>query len=235
MTADLLYAELMRGCLDGKAFTFRKELGQYRTQTVETETGKAEAPLDPLDSIHAGAAEVKKMLERCPELKATYPQKILSEHTIKGGENRHITTRQTDAVIDVPDDFAVLHGGLSFCALLEDEWKEQTETLVKQIVKRLRRYEMRTAAMFGDEFDKTQINLKISGEEIATDIWRLPLERCGLYPLQWDSEICGIAQLLKKQLYESVKEDCNDTQIFTILRNETEHRCVLRMTYIQAE
>ena len=79
LTADLLYADLMRGCLDGKAFTFVRELGQCRTQTVETEDGTAETPLDSFQPIQDAVSEVKKMLERCPELKATYPQKTVSE------------------------------------------------------------------------------------------------------------------------------------------------------------
>lgn len=235
LTADMLYAELMRGCLDGKAFTFVRELGQCRTQTVETEDGTAETPLDSFQPIQDAVAAVKKMLERCPELKATYPQKTVSESYPDGENGPRITLRQTDAVIEVPEEFAAQHSGKSFVGLLEKDWAEQTDTLVQQIAKRLRRYEIRTAAMFSSAYDRTQITLTVAEEEIRSEIWTYPLEKCGLYPLQWDSEICGMAQFLRDRLDDVLKEDFDHSQVFTILRNETEHYCTLRIIYVQTE
>ena len=235
LKADQLYANIMRGCLDGKAFTETLTLGQYRTETVQDGDSTEERMLDSTAQIQDAAAEVKKLAERCPELKVKYPQKQVSESQPAVDENSRVTVRQTDAVISVPEDFARLHGGFTFRELLETEWKAQTEALTEEIIRRLRKHEIRTAALFGKPLDRTQIRMKLTADEIATEIWRIPYEKCGLYPLQWDNEICGMAQLLKPRLYDLLKEDCGDSQVISVLRNETEQYAVLRLTYMQME
>ena len=235
LTTDGIYAELMRGCQDGKAFRSVTELGRYRTKTVGEGEARSDLLLDSLEPVQSAAAVFRKLAERCPELKITYPQKVISEKESEGERNVRVTERGTDAVIEVPEDFARLHGGFDFCELLRKDWKAQTDDLIEKVVKRLRKYELRTARLFGSAYDRTQIRLRIESEEIGTDIWRLRLEKCGLLPLQWDSEICGLAQLLRDALREALQEDCDNSHVLTIIRNETEQFCVLRLTYVQME
>ena len=235
LTTEMLHKELMARCLDGKAFTVVKELGRFRSQAVKTAEGWQEQPLDPIEPIQAAAAEVRKLAEKFPELNITYPQQLLSEQQPVGDDSLRFTLRRTNAVIKVPEEFARLHSGSDFRRLLEDEWSGQVSALTDAVCKMLRKYELRTARMFSAQYDRTSVVMQIARENISTEIWQLPFSRYDLYPLLWDSEVCGMAQLLRDRLRGALKEDCDDSHVLTVLRNEQKQQCLLRLTFVQME
>ena len=237
LTADALQTELMTRCLSGKAFTLVKELGRYQTQSVREDAGWQETVTDPpaMAQIQAAVSEVRQLAARFPQLHITYPQQLLSEQQPVGDENLRFALRRTNAVIEVPETFARFHGGCDFYALLQNEWQTQTDALTAAVCKRLRKREIRTAEMFGAQYDRTEIQLHICRTEVCTDIWQIALEDHGLYPLQWDSEICGMAQCLADALRAQLKEDCGETLRISLRREEQAEQCLLLITYQQQE
>jgi hypothetical protein len=159
---------------------------------------------DARTQIEMNAAAVRMLGERYPDLKIKYPQTVVSEKTVMtGGQKQYFTETRTDAVIQAPDSFVQVHTGAAFRQLLTEEWNEQLSKLTEQIVKRLRRHELRTARMFGGNPDAAAVHFRVTEDTAESDIWTVQLSHCGFYPLQWDGEICGMALLLAEKLKEA--------------------------------
>ncbi len=237
LTADVLCAELTDRCLGGRAFTMVKELGRYRTQAVLTESGWQETVLDRNAHVQISyaAAEVRKVAEKFPELTVTYPQQILSQQQPVGNDSLRFLLRRTNAVISVSEAFARLRGGWDFKDMLLDTWQTQTDALILAVCKYLCKFEIKTARMFSEPNVATTVQLRVCSEEISTGIWAVPLSACDLYPLQWDSEICGMALLLADALRLRLQEECGDALRIFVRRDESAQICTLILNYLQQE
>lgn len=233
-TADQLTAALMQRVIDanGEAFTFETVLGNYETK--ERQTGEGWQPTDcsSLNEIAAGTEQVRQLGKRFSSLKITYPQKELSAEHPAGNDAERIVLRQSQAVIKVPEDFVLLHSGVLFRRLLSEKWSEQTAELTAEIAANLRRYELRTARMFGDEI---RIRLRIESEFASSDIWMLPLSQFGLFPLGWDAEIVGMASDIADSLRSSLQAECGTNLEVRVRRDEQAQCCVIELSGAESD
>lgn len=233
LTAEALDAELFAEIMtaEDQGFTLRKTLGAVECKTDADGNPLWDGAQEARREVEQNAAAVRLLGERHPELKITYPQTVISEKTVRTDETEaHFTATRTDAVIEVPDTFVMLHSGSSFRQLLVSEWSEQLNNLVEQITKRLRRHEMRTAKMFGKNPDAASARFQITEDLAASEIWTIPLAHCGFYPLQWDAEICGMALLLAKRLKETLADDCG-SMLETSVRRDPKQKCCSVVIY----
>ena len=203
-TTDQLAEELFTELIrqNGKGFTLTKQLGRVQ--------GQANA-----EALIANAAAV-------PDLKITYPRTVLSEAE---------DISRTDAVICAPDSFAELHCGIAFQKLMQEKYQQQFEELTAQIVGRLRRHEFKTHRLFGVNPLAGTASFRITDETAESDIWTVLLENCGLYPLQWDSEVCGAALLLRDTLPAALAEDGREILEISVQRMPAEKSCTLTVYY----
>ena len=233
LTTDALAAELLNETLfaGDSGFTMTKELGILQI----AQTGQ-EAPL-PVDrnaqtQIEINASAVRMLGERFPMLHITYPQTVLSEKTdLTGTAPRSITETRTDAVITVPEEFVQLHCGTAFRQLLLSEWTAQLDDLTAQLTKRLRRHELRTAEMFAGDALSASASFRVTEDVIESEIWTLPLSRCGFLPLQWDGEICGMALLLADRLKMLLAADCGSMLETAVRRDAAKKCCTVTLYY----
>lgn len=231
LTAQMLESELMARCLAGKAFTMVKELGRYRTQSVRTDDGWEETVVARDPRIAEGAAEVVRLSVMYPELKITYPQQTLSEYRPVEDDALRFGLKRTNAVIEVPESFARQHSGWDFCALLKAEWSDPLASLGEAVCKMLRKCELRTVRMFAEKDARAQIVIEVADEWIRTKIWTVPLEKHGLYPLQWDAEHCGMALALRDLLAEALSAECGESLQITPARDAQHKTASLLLTY----
>lgn len=235
LTTDQLMKELLAETLDtnGAGFTLKKMLG-----TVELRRNGNGEPLPETDAsartnVEMNAAAVRLLSERIPSLKITYPRTVLSETAVVGQNDiTYYTMMRTDAIIEVPEDFAQIHCGSAFQKLMNEEWSAQLADLTGQIAARLKKHELRTNRLFGKEDAKAaEVKFCVTAENIETDIWCIPLRRCGLYPLQWDGEICGMALLLKERLKEPLAEICGEVLEIAAARDNDQKLCTVTVYY----
>ena len=227
---DLTEKELLSKCMSAAdtGFQLSRVLGTYQTYAVLTGAGWKQTGTSPLDSIRSETEHIRALGRKYPQLRIRYPQKQLSAQQAVGDCMHRTNVMQAEAVIDVPEEFVRQHSGFDFRALLSDVWKNQTDELVKQVTARLHKYELRTARMIGRD---TRIQAAVSADCVHTAIWQLPLAKCGLYPLQWDGEICGMASLLTEHLRETLTTGCGDTVAVSMHRDDGEQLCFITIDY----
>ena len=233
LTTDALAAELLDEAMlsGGKGFTLTKTLGIL--QTTQNSSGDPVPAMDGARTeIEINAAAVRMLGERFPILNITYPQTKLSEkNVLTGAEPVIITETRTDAMIHVPDEFVQLHCGTAFQQLLQTEWAPQLDNLTAQIVRRLRRHELRTAEMFAGNKKAAASAFRLTEDMAESDIWMLPLSRCGFLPLQWDNEICGMALLLAERLKMLLADDCGSMLEIAVRRDAAKKCCTVTLYY----
>ena len=233
LTTEMLAAELFSEAISAKdsGFTLTKVLGTAESGKDENGELLPMPHSDARTQIEMNAAAVRMLGERYPDLKIKYPQTVVSEKTVMtGGQKQYFTETRTDAVIQAPDSFVQVHTGAAFRQLLTEEWNEQLSKLTEQIVKRLRRHELRTARMFGGNPDAAAVNFRVTEDTAESDIWTVQLSHCGFYPLQWDGEICGMALLLAEKLKEALADDCG-TLPETAVRRDPKQKCCTVVVY----
>ena len=234
LTAEMLQTDLFSEVIAAgdQGFTMTKTLG-----TLEYESDAEGNPLPEKnravrDAIAQNAAAVRKLAEQYPDLQVTFPQTVVSEKIILTGETeQHFTAARTDAVITVPESFVQVHTGTAFRQLVQNEWASQFTDLTGQIAKRLRKHEMRTAKLFGENPDAASAVIRVTDETVESEIWTLLLAHCGFYPLQWDGEICGMAILLAERLKETLAADCGSMLETTVRRYAKEKFCTVTVYY----
>ncbi len=234
LTTEMLRTELFSEVLAAKdqGFTMTKELG-----VIEFRTDADGNPIQDMNRTARGeiaqnAAEVRKLAELYPDMKVTYPQTVVSEKTIRTDDTeQHFKATRTDAVICVPESFVQVHTGTAFRQLVQNEWTLQFTDLANQIAKRLRKHEMRTAKLFGENPEAAAAVIRVTEETVESEIWTLLLSHCGFYPLQWDGEICGMAILLAERLKEALAEDCGSMLETTVRRYAKEKYCTVTVYY----
>lgn len=233
LSADRLAAKLLDETLSNEhGFTMTKTIGTVKTRCAPD--GRTWILSD--DAEQAGPevnrSAVLLLRQRFPELNIRFCGTTVSETTVftDDEELRDIVTR-TDALIEVPDSFVQFHCGAAFRQLLQDEWQPQLTDLVSRIVNRLRKHELRTTRMFGASPYAAAAVLRITEDTAESDIWVIPLQRCGFYPLQWDGEVCGMALLLAERLREALAEDCGSLLETAVQRDDTNRQCALKLYY----
>ena len=232
LTPEILLAELMTGVMsaNGEGFTVTKELGTYQTRSERTEAGWRTVPDSSLQYINSATEAVREVGEQYPELEIRFPQRVLDEQQPVGQDDIRTSTMLANAEITVPAEFVQKHSGTAFRTLLADEWQSQTTELCSLIAKRLMKHEFRTARMFGTGSTVTAV-LRITADTAETDIWVLPLESCGFFPLQWDGEICGLALHLSEKLRETLLSECGETLRIRAMRSEQKQLCLLTVSF----
>lgn len=234
LTTEALSAELMNETMlaADKGFTLTKPLGTLLTARAGTGAPYSASPAAARTEIEMNAAAVRMLGTRFPALKITYPQTVISEKTVHTGtEPIYYTETRTDAVIEVPEDFVQNHSGTAFRQLLQNDWLPQLGDLTVQIANRLRKHELRTARMFGDDAQAAAASFRLTDDTAESDIWVIPLSRCGFYPLQWDGEICGMALMLAERLKEALAQDCGTLLETAVRRSETKRSCTVTLYY----
>ncbi|MCQ2416212.1 MAG: hypothetical protein MJ071_00165 [Oscillospiraceae bacterium] len=218
------------------AFELTEVLGTVQVKEQQNEEGEwIQTEQTGITGVSQNADAVRGLRNRFPELKITYPQTILSEQTmLSETDTIRLITSETKAVIQVPKNFVEMHSGTAFRNIIQSKWQSQLETLVKETARRLERYEMKTARMFG-RTDEAFMILRVTEEYVETDIWALSFAQCELHPLQWDGEVCGMAMLLRDALQKEMAERCGDTLQITIQRDTENKNCRIRLQYTQQD
>lgn len=230
ISADALAAELLAESLNSEqGFTITKTLGTVKTRRAADGTMWV---LSDAEAADVSRAAVKMVQERFPELDIRFRGVTVSEAAVRTDDEEFtdIATR-TEAVIAVPDSFVQHHNGTHFRQILQDEWLPQLSDLTEHITARLRRHEIRTARMFGRNPLAAAASFRITEDTAESDIWTIPLARCGFYPLQWDSEICGMALLLAERIKEALTEDCGSMLETAVRRNHKNRHCTVYLYY----
>ena len=234
LTAQNLQKELLENAMraEGKDFTITKQLGVV--ESVADGDGNPLPDRVPAErmNVQMNAAALRMLAEREPSLKITYPQTLLSKSTVQsGGATFNFTVTRTDAVIEVPASFVDLHCGIAFQQTLQEEWSSQLQDLTDRIAKRLRKHEMRTNLMFGENPNAAAAHFTVTRETCESGIWTVPLSRCGLYPLMWDGEICGMALLLASRLKSALADDCGTLLETDVRRDDAAKTCTVTLYY----
>lgn len=234
LTAEMLQTELFAETIAAgdQGFTLKKELGILEYETDADGNLLPERNLTVRGEIEQNAAEVRKLTELYPDLKASFPQTVVTEKIVKTGDvEQHFTATRTDAVITVPESFVQVHTGTAFRQLVQNEWTSQFTDLTGQIAKRLRKHEIRTARLFGENPDAAAAVIRVTDETVESEIWTLLLSHCGFYPLQWDGEVCGMAILLAERLKEALAADCGTLLETSVRRYAKEKYCTVTVYY----
>lgn len=234
ISADLLMKELLAEAMlsGGNAFTIEKTLGTVESRRDENGNLLPDTDTAARTDVEINAAAVRLLAERVPSLKISYPGKVLAEQTVCTGDvTVYSTLTRTDALIEVPEDFVQVHCGISFQKLMQEGWSEQLGDLTAQIAERLKKHEMRTNRLFGKEdAASAAVSFRITSETAESDIWCIPLHKCGLYPLQWDGEVCGMALLLIERLKEALN-GITDVLEIAAKRDEKQKLCTVTVYY----
>lgn len=234
LTTESLASELFSEAIAAadQSFTMRKELGTVTDRRDAEGNPGPDTSRTARTQIEMNAAAVRMLAERFPELKVTYPQTKVSEKTVRTGDTEYTCTEsRTDALISVPESFVQVHTGAAFRQLVAAEWTAQFTELTEQIVRRLRKHEIRTARMFGSNPESDAAVFRVTEETVESEIWTVLLTHCGFYPLQWDGEICGMAILLADRLKEALREDCGTLLETAVRRNAKEKCCTVTVYY----
>ena len=233
LTTESLIEELFSETItaEDQGFTMTKTLGAVTERTDADGNLQPDTNRNARTVIEMNAAAVRLLAARFPELKVTYPRTVVSETTVlAGGKEYHCTETRTDAVICVPESFVQVHTGAAFRQLVAAEWASQFTELTEQIVKRLRKHEMRTARLFGKNPESAAAVFRVTEDTVESEIWTVLLMHCGFYPLQWDGERCGMAMLLAERLREALKADCGSL-LETAVRRNTREKCFTVTVY----
>lgn len=233
LTAETVRSDLMDRLLhaDGGALRYAVSLGRYESYERLGSAGWEQAGCSVPPEIAEGAACFRALAKQYPELTVTYPSRVISTVVRQDGMAR-IRLRQNFAEVSVPADFSRVHGGEAFCGFLHENWSEQCAELTDLLAKRLRRHELRTQRMFG-ETHMQSVSFTLDCEFVQSEIWNIGLERCGLYPLQWENEVFGMARLLRDDLAAALRADCGDNLCIRIACEE--HACRLTLEYGKQE
>lgn len=205
--ASEIFSEMIRR--NGEGFTLIRELG--------TVTGQQGA-----EAVVENAAVFRELADRFPDLKITYPQTVLSEEQ---------ALTRTDAIIQVPEPFSALHCGTAFQQIMHEKWQPQLDELTEEITRRLHRHEFKTARLFSANPLAGSAAFRVTDETVESDIWTILLESCGLYPLQWDDEITGMALLLCNALKTALAEENREILEVAAERNPAEKCCTVTVYY----
>jgi hypothetical protein len=229
LTAETVRSDLMDRLLhaDGGALHYAVSLGRSESYERLGSAGWEQAGSSVPPEITAGAACFRALAKQYPALTVTYPSRVISTVVRKDGMAR-IRLRQNFAEVSVPEDFSRVHGGEAFCSFLRENWSEQCAELTALLAKRLRRHELRTQRLFGAAHME-RVSFTLDCEYAQSDIWNIGLERCGLYPLQWENEVFGMARLLRDDLTAALRTDCGDGLCIRIAREE--NACRLTLEY----
>ena len=229
----MIYADLAEELLaaaltaDGKGFTVTKTLGVYTTYARLTDNDTWEqTACTPRTEIEAATVPVRALKDRFPDIQITYPQTVISETQPIGDGSRRTTVRRAEAVITVPDSFVQIHSGAALQQILHEKWQPQLDELTAQIANRLKKHELRTAEMFGVRLPRPAAVWYVTADTAESEIWTIPFVRCGLYPLQWDGEICGMALVLAETLRNVFPAEKNRIQV---KRDPAEKRCIVTL------
>lgn len=199
-----LSTELFTRCItaDSEALTIEKHLGLYRQRFVRTEDGwECNLRTDTTLIIHL-TDQIRQFAALYPELKVTYPHKILSDERATTEKNEAWVESAALAVLEVPEAFVKKYSGSDFLALLKQDWSAQLSALADAVKERLLRHEIRTRQMFGGKAPCHHVQCEIAADAVCSAIWYLPLSAYGLYPLQGNAELCGMARALAEKLGE---------------------------------
>ncbi len=235
LTTEMLEEELRNRALQqsGAGFTVTKELGKVTVREGEDGSRTVIAGKAASEEIAQAADTIRALGKQIPELKITYPQTVLSEEQERRGDTSYTAiTSRTDAVIEVPESLSAQYSGAEFRHLMTSEWSEQTEKLAAAIAANLRKHEFRTERMFGTDDNEAAAVFRVTAETAESDIWLLPIDRCGLYPLAWDQEICGLSVLLAQRLKESLADACGELRSITVKRDPGQQCCLVTVQYV---
>lgn len=197
LAEELLTAALTAG---GEGFTRTKILGTYTVYSRLTDGEWQQTGCTSLYNIEAAAAQVRKLKERFPDLRITYPQTVISETESGKKRDQRTTIRKAEAVIEVSEAFVQIHSGIALQQILHEKWQPQLDDLTERLEKRLKKHELRSAEMFDIRLPEPAAVFYVTADIAESMIWTIPFADCGLYPLQWDGEICGMAITLADAL-----------------------------------
>lgn len=199
-----LSTELFTRCIaaDNKALVIEKHLGRYRQRFVRTEDGWECAFRTDTTQIIRMTDQIRQFAALYPELKVSYPHKILNDARETVENHEAWVDSEALAVLEVPEAFVNQYSGSDFLVLLKQDWSVQVSALADAVAARLRRYEIRTRQMFGRRESSLHVQCEVTADAICSDIWHLPLSAHGLYPLQGNAELCGMARALAETLSE---------------------------------
>lgn len=202
LTVDTLAEELLTDTLTagGAGFTCTKILGTYTVYARLTDGEWVQTACTSLHDIQAATAQIRSLKERFPDLQIAYPQTVLSETESVTDGNQRTTVRKAEAVIDVPESFVQIHSGIALQQILHEKWQPQLDDLTARLEKRLKKHELRSAEMFDIRLPEPAAVFYVTADSAESLIWTIPYTGCGLYPLQWDGEICGMAITLAEAL-----------------------------------
>lgn len=235
LTTEMLEEELRNRALqqNGAGFTVTKALGTVSVREGGDGSRELIAGRAASDEITQAAEAIRALGRQIPELKITYPQTVLSEKQEQHGDTSYqVITSRTDAAIEVPEALSAQYSGAEFRKLMEAEWQEQTERLTAAITARLRRHEFRTARLFGTDKAASTAVFRLTSETAESDIWLIPIDRCGLYPLVWDHEICGLSVLLAQRLKGTLADACKELCSITVRRDPAQQSCLVTVQYV---
>ena len=229
LTKEMLTRALVNRMMlsGGKAFTLEQELGRYQKQLVGCGDTWRQTGCTSLHQIQAGTALAKQVAEDYPGMELRFPQKLISAMQPVGNESVRTELCAATVQFSVPEKMIRQHTGADFRALLEDKWQTQTAELTQAAAKLLRKYELRTLRLFGRVPDGRPLQIRVTSEHAATEIWTLPLARCGFYPLLWDSEVSGLSLLLADTLTALLRPEIGEKFRICVTREEQAQCCLL--------
>ena len=235
LTTEMLEEEIRNRALqqNGAGFTVTKELGTVSVREGEDGSRVLVAGKAASEEIEHSAEAIRALGKQIPELKITYPQTVLSEEKeTRGDASYTVITSRTDAAIEVPESLSAQYSGAEFRRLMASDWSEQTGRLAAEIAANLQKYEFRTERLFGTDDNAATAVFRVTAETAESDIWLLPIDRCGLYPLAWDQEVCGLSVLLAQRLKESLADACKELCSITVRRDPAQQSCLVTVQYV---
>lgn len=197
LAEELLTEVLTAG---GEGFTRTKILGTYTVYSRLTAGKWVQTACTSLQDIEHATAQMRKLKERFPDLQIAYPQTVLSDMESVADGSQRTTVRKAEAVITVPEAFVQIHGGIALQQILHEKWQPQLDDLTARIAGRLKKHELRSAEMFDIRLPEPAALFYVTADSAESAVWTIPYAACGLYPLQWDGEICGMAVTLAEAL-----------------------------------
>ena len=236
-TPEALEEDLFQACLEsgGEEVTMRVLIAAYTQMFVrkDAESGWEHGGSSDLRGLQMGTAAVKDVLKQYTELKVRFPQVTTADERETTAENSARVMKESYAEINVPAEFSKNFSGFAFRELLAEKYAAQLEKLAKQMEKKLRRYELRTARMFAKDDSLWEIPVRISKNSVFTDVWEIPYENVGLYPMLWHTEVCGLGGLLAERLTEQMKID--KKSVSAKIQRDTKQQCLTVILQIKEE
>lgn len=231
-TAESFLEQLFALCRqhDGEAFTVRVRTGTYQQRFFRNEeTGEwLSSGVLGMEELRKGTEIVQTVLEQYPELSAKYPQETVTDTRETTAESQALRTMNGYAEISVPVEFSASHSGAAFRKMLDEKWQSQTEKLLQNAAKKIRRYEIKTAALFYPDNSLWNLPLFVEQNSLSTTVWKIPYAACDLYPMMWDHEICGMASLLTEKLPPLLESE--KMHVSALMRRDAAHqRCIIEL------